>query len=143
MELISSHPIKKSDIGFHGNLFGGKLMSWIDAAGAVYAMQLCDSEKMVTISIDQCLFKNPAKEGQVIKIYGKIKDFGNTSITLSLEARSHNVITGHQDIILSTDIKFVNINEHGRSTPIPQTAKFRYEQGYMYTDKYSTEDQYE
>jgi hypothetical protein len=25
MDLISTHPIKKSDLGFHGNLFGGKL----------------------------------------------------------------------------------------------------------------------
>jgi hypothetical protein len=25
MELITTHPIKKSDLGFHGNLFGGKL----------------------------------------------------------------------------------------------------------------------
>jgi hypothetical protein len=26
MELITTHPIKKSDLGFHGNLFGGKLL---------------------------------------------------------------------------------------------------------------------
>jgi hypothetical protein len=25
MELLNTHPIKKSDLGFHGNLFGGKL----------------------------------------------------------------------------------------------------------------------
>jgi uncharacterized protein (UPF0371 family) len=31
MELLNSHPIKKSDLGFHGNLFGGKLLAWIDA----------------------------------------------------------------------------------------------------------------
>jgi len=26
MELLNTHPIKKSDLGFHGNLFGGKLL---------------------------------------------------------------------------------------------------------------------
>ena len=26
MDLISTHPIKKSDLGFRGNLFGGKLL---------------------------------------------------------------------------------------------------------------------
>jgi acyl-CoA hydrolase len=31
MEFLNSHPIKKSDLGFHGNLFGGKLLAWIDA----------------------------------------------------------------------------------------------------------------
>ena len=34
MELLNTHPIKKSDLGFHGNLFGGKLLAWIDAAAA-------------------------------------------------------------------------------------------------------------
>jgi len=26
MELLNTHPIKKSDLDFHGNLFGGKLL---------------------------------------------------------------------------------------------------------------------
>ena len=46
MELLNTHPIKKSDLGFHGNLFGGKLLSWIDASAAGYAMQLCDTPRM-------------------------------------------------------------------------------------------------
>ncbi len=28
MEQLNTHPIKKSDLGFHGNLFGGKLLSF-------------------------------------------------------------------------------------------------------------------
>ena len=54
--LISTHPIKKSDLGFHGNLFGGKLLAWLDAAGAAYAMEVCDSPRMVTVKIDECIF---------------------------------------------------------------------------------------
>ncbi len=45
MELLNTHPIKKSDLGFHGNLFGGKLLAWIDASAAGYAMQLCDTPR--------------------------------------------------------------------------------------------------
>ena len=113
MELLNTHPVKKSDLGFHGNLFGGKLLAWLDASAAGYAAQCCDSPRMVTISIDKCVFKRPAKEGQLIKIYGSIKDIGNTSITLNLEARSHNVYDGRQAIILSTYITFVRVDEQG------------------------------
>ena len=67
MELISSHPIKKSDLGFHGNLFGGSLLKWIDSAAAGYSMQLCDTPRMVTVSIDKCNFEKPAKENQLLK----------------------------------------------------------------------------
>jgi acyl-CoA hydrolase len=44
MDLLSTHPVKKSDLGFHGNLFGGKLLSWVDAA----LSSLCNGEMQIT-----------------------------------------------------------------------------------------------
>ena len=126
MELISTHPVKKSDLGFHGNLFGGKLLAWVDAAGAAYASQVCDTPRMVTVLIDECVFNKPAKEGHLLKIYGEVKQIGKTSITLKVEARSHNVYDGRQAIILSTHIKFVRIDEQGESIPISERVKSRY-----------------
>jgi acyl-CoA thioesterase YciA len=124
--LISTHPIKKSDLGFNGNLFGGKLLAWLDAAGVSHAMQVCDTPRMVTVKIDECIFKKPAKEGQLIKIYGGVSNIGNTSVTLKLEARSHNVYSGTQSIILSTKIKFVRIDEDGETLPISDKVKNKY-----------------
>lgn len=123
MDLISTHPIKKSDLGFHGNLFGGKLLAWLDAAGAAYAMEICDNPRMVTIKIDECVFKKSAREGQLLKIYGSVYEVGNTSITLYLEARAHNVYSGKQTVILSTNIKFVRIDEEGDPVPISERVK--------------------
>jgi acyl-CoA thioesterase YciA len=124
--LISTHPIKKSDLGFHGNLFGGKLLAWLDAAGAAYGMEVCDTPRMVTVKIDECIFKKSAKEGQLLKIYGKVLDIGKSSLTLELEARSHNVYSGTQSVILSTNIKFVRIDENGDSIPISDRVKVKY-----------------
>ena len=126
MQLISTHPIKKADLGFHANLFGGKLLAWLDAAGAAFAMEVCDTPRMVTIKIDECLFKRPAKEGQLLKIYGDVKEIGNTSITLYLEARAHNVYSGSQSVILSTKIKFVRIDENNEPIPISERVKVKY-----------------
>jgi acyl-CoA thioesterase YciA len=127
MQLISTHPIKKADLGFHANLFGGKLMAWIDAAGAALAMEVCDTPRMVTVKIDECIFKKPAKEGQLLKIYGKVGNVGTTSITLYLEARAHNVYSGTQSVILSTNITFVRIDEGGEPIPISEKVKQKYE----------------
>lgn len=123
MELISTHPIKKSDMGFHGNLFGGTLLKWIDSAAAGYAMELCDTPRMVTISIDKCNFERPAKENQLLKIYGFPQKIGNTSITIYMEARAHNVYTGNQDIVLRTNTTFVRIDEGGYPIPISERVK--------------------
>jgi len=126
MILVSTHPIKKADLGFHGNLFGGKMLSWIDAAGAAMAMEVADTPRMVTVKIDECIFKKPAKEGQLLKIYGKVAHVGNTSLTLQLEARAHNVYSGQQSVILSTNIKFVRIDENNEPVPISERVKSKY-----------------
>ncbi len=129
MQLISTHPIKKSDLGFHANLFGGKLLAWLDAGAAAYAMEVCDTPRMVTVKIDECVFKKAAKEGQMIKMYGGVKEIGNTSITLYMEARSHNVYSGKQSIILSTNIKFVRIDENNDPIPISERVKKKFNDG--------------
>jgi len=126
MTLISTHPIKKADLGFHGNLFGGKCLSWIDSSGAAYAMEVCDTPLMVTIKIDECIFKKSAKEGQLLKIYASVHEIGRTSITLYMEARSHSVYSGKQNLILSTYIKFVRIDEQGDPIPISRKVKEKY-----------------
>lgn len=126
MQLISTHLVKKSDLGFHANLFGGKLMAWIDAGAAAYAMEVCDTPRMVTVKIDECIFKRPAKESQLLKIYGKVDQIGNTSVTLYLEARAHNVYSGSQSVILSTKIKFVRIDENNDPIPISERVKTKF-----------------
>ena len=123
MQLITTHPVKKSDLGFHANLFGGKLLGWLDAAAAGFAMEVCDTPRMVTVKIDECIFRKPAREGQLIKIYGRISDVGNASITMYMEARAHNVYSGVQTVILSTNVVFCRIDENGDPIPISDRVK--------------------
>ena len=107
-------------------MFGGTLVSIIDDAGASYASQICDTPRMVTIKIDEFIFKKPIKVGNLIKVYGEVRDFGTTSVTLYLEVRRHNVYTGDQDVVTQTNIKFVRIDEEGNAIPISERVKVRY-----------------
>jgi len=129
MQLITTHPVKKSDLGFHANLFGGKLLGWLDAAAAGFAMEVCDTPRMVTVKIDECIFRKPAREGQLIKIYGEVSDVGNASITMYMEARAHNVYSGVQTVILSTNIVFCRIDENGDPIPISDRVKDKIKDG--------------
>jgi acyl-CoA hydrolase len=100
-------------------------LAWIDAAAAGYSMQLCDSPRMVTVSIDKCNFEKPAKEGQLLKIYGSPSKLGTTSVTLYMEARAHDVYTGNQILVLKTNIRFVHISEYGNPIPIGERGRNR------------------
>lgn len=126
MELITTYICKGSDIGIHDNMYGGNILSLIDDASASYAMQICDNPRVVTLKIDELLFKKPVKVGNLIKIYGEVKNFGNTSLTLYIEVRKHNVYTGLQEVVTQTNIKFVRIDEEGNPVPIGELVKTRH-----------------
>ncbi len=126
MELVTTYICKTSDIGVHSNMFGGTILGLVDQSSGAYASQICDTPKMVTIKIDELVFKNPVKEGNIIKVYATVKEFGNTSITLYIEVRKHNVYTGNQEVVLHTNIKFVRIDEEGHPIPISDRVKIRF-----------------
>jgi len=128
MELVTTYVCKASDIGVHSNMFGGTLLGIIDQSAGAYASQICDTPRMVTIKIDELIFKTPIKLGNIIKVYASVKEFGNTSITLYIEVRKHNVYTGEQEVGLHTNMKFVRIDDDGNPIPISERVKKRHEE---------------
>ena len=128
MDLLSTHPVKKSDLGFHGNLFGGKLLSWLDAAVAAYAMEKCRSQNMITIAMDQCVFKKPAKEKNLVKIYAEVESIGNTSATFRVEARAYNVFRGDESTLLETKMTFVRVDDEGVPIKISEQVRREFQE---------------
>lgn len=126
MVLLMQKLCMVRDIGIHGNLFGGTMLSWIDEAAASYAAQICHSPNLVTVKIEEVAFQKAVKAGQQIRIYGEVEKVGNTSITLSIEARKYNVYSTEESVVCSTRIVFVRIDEAGEPVPIPQLVKDRY-----------------
>ena len=126
MELISTHFVKTQDVGYHGNLFGGVMLSWLDEAAAAYAAQVADSPRMVTKHIAGLTFEKPARPGQIIKIYGEVEKVGKTSLTLNMEARRHSVYNGTQRTVVSTQMTFVRIDGDGEAIPIGEKVRQRH-----------------
>ena len=87
MQLLGTKVCKKYDLGVHNNLFGGTMLSWIDESAVAYVNEVCHCPTMVTLKIEEVLFKSPVKENNLIKIYGQIDRIGGKSITVSVEAR--------------------------------------------------------
>ena len=126
MNLITTHICMAKDLGVHGNLFGGIMMAWIDEAASSLAVSTCHSPNMVTVKVDELVFKKKVKEGFLIRIYGEVAAIGNSSIRFNIEARKVSVYTGEEDVVVSTSITFVRIDESGAPTPIPSPVKDRY-----------------
>lgn len=123
MELITTKIVLAKDMGVHGNLFGGTMLAWLDEAGAAFACQVADSSRLVTKHISEVNFKRPVKTGRIVKIYGKVEHVGNTSVSISLEARRHNPFSGTQKTVCTTKMVFVQIDEEGEPLQLSKKVK--------------------
>ena len=126
MQLLATKVCKKQDLGVHNNLFGGTMLSWIDEAAVAYVNEVCFSPNMVTLKMNEVIFKSPVKENNLIKLYCAIEKFGNTTITVNVEARKFNVYTHEESLVCTTSATFVRIDEDGKAIPIAQHVKERY-----------------
>jgi len=118
MELISTKICKTSDIGVNDILFGGAMLSWLDEAGGIMASSVCCTSNMVTLKMEEVLFKEPVQVKQQIRIYGKVDRLGKTSISLLIEARRADLQNQTEVVVCSTKMVFVRIDEQGKPMPI-------------------------
>ncbi len=127
MELITQHICKTSDIGVHGNLFGGKMLSWLDEAAAIKATQVCRTKDMVTVKMECVEFKAPVKENHTVSIYGEVVSIGTSSIGLRLVAKRHEIYNDNETEVCSVKITFVRITDEGKSRAIDLEVRNKYE----------------
>jgi acyl-CoA thioesterase YciA len=126
MELISTHIVMTHDVGLNGNLFGGRMLAWLDEDGAAFASASCEAVRVVTVKFAETNFKRPAKVGMQIKVYGQVTRVGNTSVTIHMEARAYDVENCTEKLITDTDVIFVRQDQHGDPVPFSEKVKAKY-----------------
>ena len=117
-KLISTFLTRTGEIGQNNNLFGGVMLAWLDEAGGIFAAEICRSPNIVTLKMDEVVFKLPVHVKDQIRVYGKVEHIGNTSVSIRLEARRHVVEDNTEILVCSTKMLFVKINEEGVPVPI-------------------------
>lgn len=114
MELVTQHLVQPDDLNYHNNLFGGKMLSWIDEGMAMYVMNKIRYTNIVTMSMDNVVFRSPARAGDIIQIYGKIVKVGKSSVTSRTLAVTNHPMTGKMSTVIESDITYVCLGENGK-----------------------------
>ena len=103
--------VKPEDLNPNNNLFGGRLLQWIDEEAALYTMIQFDNKKIATKFMSEINFVSSAKQGDIVELGIQVEKFGTTSITLSCVAR--NKMT-RKPILTIENITMVNLGEDGK-----------------------------
>tara|TARA_Y100000589_G_scaffold150167_1_gene143298 strand:- start:214 stop:645 length:432 start_codon:yes stop_codon:yes gene_type:complete len=108
--------IFKKHLNYADTLFGGQLLSWIDEASAMYAMEHMRTRRILTKKISEVVFINPALQGDFIQFWCRPTRDGNTSMTMELLVQTRNVDNHRQREICRCEIVYVAVDELGRPT---------------------------
>src|ERR1039458_4580140 len=100
-------------------LVGGRLMHWIDLAGARAAH--CQSrQRVVTASIDHMDFLVPVRVGDLVILRSSVNRVFHTSMEVGVKVWVENYRSDEKQHVSSAYLTFVAIDAVGNRMPVPQ-----------------------
>jgi len=123
--LLRTSPMP-SETNAVGEIFGGWIMSQMDIAGAMLAMEVTRG-RIVTVAVEAMRFFKPVKTGDIVCCYGKVLKVGTTSITVRVEVwvqpgfrETRLEKNREQSLVTEAAFTYVAVDQDGRKRPIPK-----------------------
>ena len=107
-----------TDSNPRGNLFGGRMVAWMDKAAGYAAMRYAGNV-VVTAAIERIEFTVPVKVGDLIELEATVESVGRTSMRVRVEAFRENPIAKTRELCTRGEFTMVAVDDQGRSTPVP------------------------
>ena len=95
----------------------------MDEAGASYAAVKCCTPNMITLQVDEVIFKKPVKVKEHLRLYSKILSVGKSSLKVLVEARRVAFADKDEELVCSTRMVFVRISDEGRAIAIDEQVR--------------------
>jgi acyl-CoA thioesterase YciA len=116
-ELASRMLAMPSHTNPAGSIFGGWIMSVMDAAALMTATKIAHGN-VVTVFVSNMTFLQPVKVGDAICCYTDVTAIGETSITLAVEVWVLRQGQGERIKVTNAEFKFVALNDNGSPRPV-------------------------
>lgn len=117
-EVIMTELVLPNDTNLIGNLLGGRLMNWVDIAGAMAASRHCRNV-VATVEVDSIDFKHPVRRGNMVELKAKLTWVGTTSMEVKVSVFAEDLYTGERKLTSEAYVVFVSIDRFGKPIPAP------------------------
>ncbi len=106
-----------SDANYTGDIFGGWIMSQVDIAGAIPAIELAQG-RVATVAVNSFTFKQPVMIGDVVSFYAKVVRVGRTSITVDVEVYARRRSLREVVKVTEATLTYVAVDDNRRPRPV-------------------------
>ncbi len=112
-----------NDANAKGDIFGGWLMSKLDIAGSILAIE-CAQGPVATVAVKELHFENPLFIYDLVSFYGRIVATGKTSIAVELHAYAQRLQCHMQPVFKIADAvyTYVAIEKPGVKRILPSKS---------------------
>jgi acyl-CoA hydrolase len=117
-EVTLSQLMDLSHANFMGNVHGGEIMKLIDTAAGIAASRHAGGP-VVTVSLDELVFKHPVHVGNVVFVHASVNDVGRTSLEVGVRVEAEELLSGRRTHTSSAYLVFVALDERGQPRPVP------------------------
>ena len=108
-----------SDANANGDIFGGWVMAQVDLAGAVLPARYAQG-RMATVAVNQFIFKQPVRVGDLLSFYAKMERIGRTSMTVNVGVYAERMRNqGRYIKVTEATLIYVAIDEGGQPREVP------------------------
>lgn len=114
-----SEIIFPGDTNSLGNLFGGKLMQFVDLVGAVAAYRHARAILVVTASMDHLDFVAPVHVGDLLILKASVNRAFRTSMEVGVKAMVEDPKTRALRHVCSAYVTYVAVDQTGQPVPVP------------------------
>jgi acyl-CoA thioesterase YciA len=119
-ELVLKVIPMPADCNANGDIFGGWVMAQVDLAGSVVPARYTMG-RMATVAVNEFIFKQPVRVGDILSFFSEISRIGNTSVTVRVEVYAERFRSqGRYVKVTEASLTYVAIDEHGKPQPIPK-----------------------
>jgi acyl-CoA thioesterase YciA len=119
-ELVMKVIPMPADTNANGDIFGGWVMAQVDLAGSVLPARVIKG-RMATVAVNEFLFKQPVRVGDLLSFYSEVVRIGRTSITVKVEVYAERFrAQGQYTKVTEATATYVAIDEQGRPREIPK-----------------------
>ena len=120
MELVLKVIPMPADCNANGDIFGGWVMAQCDLAGSVIPARHAKG-RMATVAVNEFVFKQPVRLGDILSFYSKLERIGRTSVTVTVEVFAERFrAQGEYIKVTEATFTYVAIDDNGRPRPIEQ-----------------------
>jgi acyl-CoA hydrolase len=101
-----------------GIVHGGWIMKLVDEAGALACMRH-SNHRVVTVAIDQMVFRQPIRIGDLVILDAEVTFTGHTSMEVEVQVVAENPVSGQRTHTNTAYLVYVALDDDDKPTPVP------------------------